>query len=68
MYKEDEGKFWQHLCAPYGGHWVISAEIDPQIAHKIPDLGYPLCTEKGIMYCNNRYLLLLNRFKASIDT
>ncbi len=35
---------------------------DSQIAHKLPDLGYPFCTEKEMLYRNDRCPLLLNCF------
>ena len=37
----DKGRrcFWQHLKAPHGSDRVISAEIDSQISHEIPDFG-----------------------------
>ena len=58
---------WEELLAasiwaPHSSHHVISAVADSQTAHKMPDLGYPFCTEKEMLYCNNRCTLLLNCF------
>ena len=60
MYETDRKSFWQHLWAPHSSHHVISAVADSQTAHKMPDLGHPFCTEKEMLYCNDRCTLLLN--------
>ena len=38
--------------------------IYPQIALKIPDLGDPLTTANGTLYCKERHALLMKCFKT----
>ena len=43
-------------------HVAISTKADSQIAHKMPDLGYPLSMANGMMSYNKRQRLLLEWF------
>ena len=62
MYHEDCKSFWHHLQANYGSHYTILVDVDSQIAHKIQDFWYPLSTCNEMMYWNEIYPLLLERF------
>ena len=46
IYKADSGSFWHHILAPNESYSAIYVDVDSQIAHKMPDLGYPLGTGK----------------------
>ena len=45
--RQMEGASNSLIWAPYCSHNAISAEVDSQIAHKIPDFGYPRWNEEG---------------------
>ena len=59
MHKQGRKSLWYHHPAPYCPHPVISLKVESQIAYKIPDLGYSISTESGMLWCQDRHPLLL---------
>ena len=47
------------MDASYCPHHVISVKVDSQIECKIPDLGNSISMGKGVIWCKERYPLLL---------
>ena len=43
----------------------FSSKVDSHIAHKMPDVGYPLSMAYWMMYYKEGYPLLMNCFKTS---
>ena len=41
-----------------------STDVDSQIVHKMPDLGYPFRTTNGMLYCKKKQPWLLECFKT----
>ena len=58
MHEKDLGSFWKHLWTPYSSNRVISAVVDSQIAHIIPDLGWHVCLVNGMLCCKDSCQLL----------
>ena len=59
MHDKDGKISWQHLRAPCGSYRAFLAKVYSQISHKIPGLEHPPSTGNGMIYCNERYRLLL---------
>ena len=62
MHRADGRSFWQHSPAIYVLHRIILTNVESQISHKFPDLGYPFSTTNGILYCEEGQPLLLEYF------
>ena len=52
----------QHIQAPYGQAWIISAKNYSQTSGKISYFGHPFSTGKGMLCCKETHTLMLECF------
>ena len=58
---------WAFLCiflSLMGLTKTFSTKVDPQNAHKMPNCKYPLSTENGVLFYNERHPLLMKCFQT----
>ena len=54
----------QHIQAPYGQAWIISAKNYSQTSGKISYFGHPFSTGNGMLCCSEIHPLLVKHFKT----